>query len=185
MGVQSRDRDVAIVKALRARSIVGGDPMTKLQVPAIDPSTVEAHVSADKFYPRPFNEPCRGREWRQLGDAAGLTQFGVNLVRLQPGSWSSQRHWHQHEDEFVYILEGEVTLVTDAGRQLLRAGMAAGFPAATRDGHHLINHTDHPATLIEVGTRARSDEGEYPDIDMKFVVRDGVESYLHKSGDPY
>src|SRR5262245_63457617 len=152
-------------------------------VPKID--VERAPVRMGSGYPEPFRQKSLNRTKRALGDAAGLTQFGVNLVRLQPGAWSSQRHWHQHEDEFVYILEGEVTLVTDAGRQLLRAGMAAGFPAATRDGHHLINHTDRPATLIEIGTRARSEEGEYPDIDMKWVVRDGVESYLHKNGDPY
>jgi uncharacterized cupin superfamily protein len=159
--------------------------MTKLTAPALDPSTVQVHVSYDKFYPRPFNEPCRGREWSQLGDAVGLTQFGVNLARLAPGAWSSQRHWHLNEDEFVYVLEGEVVLVTDAGEQLLKAGMAAGFPAGKRDGHHLVNRSDRPATIIEVGTRAKVEEGEYSDIDMKFVVRDGIERYLHKNGESY
>lgn len=159
--------------------------MTKLTAPALDPAAVKAHVSYDKIYPRPFNEPRRGREWRQLGDATGLTQFGVNLTRLAPGSWSSQRHWHMHEDEFVYVLEGEVVLATDAGEQLLTTGMAAGFPAGTRDGHHLINRSDRPATIIEVGTRAKSEEGEFSDIDMKWEARDGVERGHHKNGEPY
>jgi uncharacterized cupin superfamily protein len=159
--------------------------MTKPAAPALDPSTVEVHVSLDEFLPKPFNEPCRGRAWRQLGDAVGIAQFGVNLVTLAPGAWSSQRHWHAHEDEFVYVLEGEATLVTDAGEQTLGPGMAAGFPAGARDGHHLINRSDRPVTFLEIGTRAPAEECDYPDIDMRSVARDQVWRCLHKDGRPY
>jgi len=159
--------------------------MTTLTLPALDPSTVEPYVGFDAYYPPPCRAPCSQREWRQLGDAAGLTQFGVNLVTLPPGSWSAQRHWHANEDEFVFILEGEVVLVTDAGEQLLTAGMAAGFPTGRSDGHHLVNRSDRVVRLIEVGTRASSDEIEYPDVDMKLVVRNGAYRCMHKNGDPY
>ena len=157
--------------------------MTSLKAPALDPATVEPLVGYD--YPGSFNEPCSKREWREMGNALGLTQFGVNLTVLPPGEWSSQRHWHMNEDEFVYILDGEVVLVTDDGEQILRAGMAAGFPAGKRDGHHLINRSARPASFIEMGTRAKSENCEYSDIDMTFDVRDGVERFLHKNGEPY
>src|SRR5262249_38857566 len=104
------------------------------------------------LYPPPFDEPCRARERTRLGDAAGLTQFGINLLRLPPGSWSSQRHWHTTEDEFVYVLSGEVTLVTDAGEEVLRAGDCAGFKANDSDGHCLQNRSGRDATVLEVGT---------------------------------
>ena len=158
--------------------------MNKLQSPALDPATVESRVGND-VYPAPFHEPCREREWRQLGEAVGLTQFGVNLTTLAPGAWSSQRHWHTNEDEFVYILEGELVLVTDESEQVLTAGMVAGFPAGKRDGHHLINRSNQPASFIEIGTRAKSDEGEYSDIDMKFTYSEGFDQVLHKNGEPY
>jgi uncharacterized cupin superfamily protein len=119
-------------------------------------------------YPPPHDEPCREREWRMLGTAAGLTQFGVNLVRLKPGVWSSQRHWHALEDEFVYVLEGQVSLVTDAGEERLRAGEAAGFPAGSRDGHCLKNDSEADALVLVVGSRNDEDWGEYSDIDMRF-----------------
>lgn len=159
--------------------------MSKLHSPALDPSTVESHVSYDNSYPAPFHEPCHEREWRQLGDEVGLTQFGVNLTTLPPGAWSAQRHWHTSEDEFVYILEGELVLVSDDGEQTLGSGTAAGFPAGKRDGHHLVNRSDKPARFIEIGTRAESDEGEYPDIDMKFEYGHNYTRFLHKNGEPY
>src|SRR5215475_5278444 len=99
----------------------------------------KAPSGAGTRYPPPHDAPCKARRWKMLGNAAGLTQFGVNLVTLQPGVWSSQRHWHSHEDEFVYMLEGELTLVTDAGEEILRAGDCAAFKAGDPDGHHLIN----------------------------------------------
>ncbi len=134
-------------------------------------------------YPPPFDAPCLGPDWRRLGNAAGLTQFGVNLSRLTPGAWSSQRHWHTHEDEFVYVLDGEVTLVTDAGEEILRAGDCAGFKAGDADGHHLINHTGRDAIVLEVGTRDERDSCDYPDIDM--VAKAGVVAYSHRDGTEY
>jgi uncharacterized cupin superfamily protein len=138
-------------------------------------------------YPAPFDEPCRGRVWRRLGDAAGLTQFGVNLVRLGPGVWSSQRHWHSHEDEFVYVLEGEVVLVTDDGEEAMRAGDCAGFAGGVRNGHCLQNRSPHDAVLLVVGSRSDEDHGEYPDIDLKFTAErySGRGQYVHKDGRPY
>ena len=119
-------------------------------------------------YPPPFDEPCRGRSGARLGAAAGLTQFGVNLMKLAPGAWASQRHWHQHEDEFVYVLEGELVLVEDAGETVLRPGDSAGWPAGVPDGHHLQNRSQADATFLVVGTRNDEDHGEYSDIDMVF-----------------
>lgn len=92
-------------------------------------------------YPAPFNAPCAGRLRQRLGEAGGLKDFGVNLMRVPPGGWSSQRHWHSHEDEFVYVVAGELVLVEDAGETLLRAGACAAFPKNSGDGHHLINRT--------------------------------------------
>jgi uncharacterized cupin superfamily protein len=135
-------------------------------------------------YPSPFDQPCRERFRRRLGDAAGLTQFGVNLLVLPPGTWSSQRHWHTAEDEFVYVLDGEVVLVTDAGEELLRAGDCAGFPAGASDGHHLQNRSTRAATLLDIGTRRPAeDEVFYPDIDMR--APKGEVGYVHSDGRPY
>jgi uncharacterized cupin superfamily protein len=135
-------------------------------------------------YPPPFDELCRERLRRPLGDLAGLTQFGVNLLALPPGAWSSQRHWHTIEDEFVYVLEGEVVLVTDAGEELLRAGDSAGFPAGVPDGHHLQNRSTHAATVLEIGTRRLADdEAFYPDIDLHALKGDA--GYAHRDGRPY
>jgi uncharacterized cupin superfamily protein len=135
-------------------------------------------------YPSPFDVPCAARARQRLGDAAGLTDFGVNLLRLPPGSWSSQRHWHSAEDEFVYVLEGEVVLVTDGGEEILRTGECAGFKAGVRDGHHLQNRSHRDAVLLEVGSRKTADdEGDYPDIDMRFL-KDRA-GYAKKDGTPY
>jgi uncharacterized cupin superfamily protein len=135
-------------------------------------------------YPPPFDKPCLERKRWKLGDAAGLTQFGVNLLRLPPGAWSSQRHWHTTEDEFVFVLEGEVVLVTDAGEEVLRPGDCAGFKAGEPDGHHVQNRSDHEAVLLEMGSRRPADDGaEYPDIDLR--VKAGTRDYSHKDGTPY
>jgi uncharacterized cupin superfamily protein len=135
-------------------------------------------------YPAPFDLACAARARQRLGDAAGLTDFGVNLMRLPPGAWSSQRHWHSAEDEFVFIVDGEVVLVTDAGEELLRSGDCAGFKAAVKDGHHLQNRSDRDATLLEVGSRrVAEDECRYPDIDMLSLKND--EGYAHRDGTPY
>jgi len=134
-------------------------------------------------YPPPFDEPCRSRFRRALGDAAGLTDFGVNLMRLEPGVWSSQRHWHTAEDEFVYVLEGEVVLVTDSGEEILRAGDCAGFKAGVAEGHHLQNRSERVAMLLEIGTRRpETDHCTYPGIDLDWSDAAG---YTRKDGTPY
>lgn len=133
-------------------------------------------------YPPPFDVPCRERVRLALGDAAGLTQFGVNLQRLPAGAWSSQRHWHSAEDEFIYVLQGEVVLITDAGEELLRAGDCAGFKAGVADGHHLQNRSDAEALILEVGSRRPTEDvTEYPDIDLRW----GVSGQTRKDGTPY
>jgi uncharacterized cupin superfamily protein len=154
-------------------------------MPRIDPDRAP-RVSGSR-YPRPHDAPCAGRRALRLGDAAGLTQFGVNLLTLDPGVWSSQRHWHSHEDEFVYVLSGEVVLVTDAGEETLRAGDAAGFKAGDRDGHCLQNRSSAPAQLLVVGSRHDDDHGEYSDIDMQFLPGrySGKGGYRRKDGSEF
>jgi len=151
--------------------------MKKLDLAAIP-------VESGSSYPPPFDAPCEGSRFQRLGRAAGLTEFGVNLTRLAPGAWSSQRHWHTHEDEFVMVLEGELALVTDAGEEILRAGDCAAFKAGDPDGHHLINRSDRVAVVLEVGNSdPRRDRCDYPDIDM--VAEPGDGPYLHRDGTPY
>ena len=134
-------------------------------------------------YPPPFDEPCRDRRRWKLGDVAGLTQFGVNLMRLAPGVWTSQRHWHTHEDEFVFVVSGEVVLVEDEGETVLRAGDCAGFKAGVKNGHHIQNRSAAEAVLLEIGSRLPGVDGaEYPDLDM-IVTADDV--YRHRDGTPY
>ncbi len=141
-------------------------------------------VRAGSSYPAPFHEPCAGRTRRALGDAAGLDQFGVNLQRLAPGAWTSQRHWHTAEDEFVWVVEGEVVLVTDEGEEILRPGDCAGFKAGAPNGHHIQNRSDREAVLLEIGTRdPEHDACDYPDIDMIAPARDPL--YRHRDGTPY
>lgn len=150
----------------------------------IDPDT--APKGQGTRYPPPHDAPCKNRKWLRLGDAAGLTQFGVNLLTLEPGVWSSQRHWHEKEDEFVYVLEGEVVLVTDAGEETMRPGDCAGFKAGVRDGHCLQNRSAEPALLLVMGARDDEDWGEYSDLDMKFLPRryGGGGGYTRKNGEP-
>jgi uncharacterized cupin superfamily protein len=146
-----------------------------------------APVGTGSRYPAPYDAPCRRRRWLKLGDAAGLTQFGVNLVRLAPGVWSSQRHWHSHEDEFVYVLSGELTLVTDEGEETLRAGDSVGFRAGVANGHCLQNRSASDAEFLVIGSRSDEDHGEYPDIDLIFRCGrySGGGGYAHKDGTPY
>jgi len=150
---------------------------------AIDPAGLKPRTGSS--YPAPFAAACMDREKRALGDAFGLTQFGVNLVRLAPGTASSQRHWHHREDELIYILEGEVALITDAGEQRLTPGMCAGFRAGNPDGHHLVNHSDRDVVYIEVGSRIPGEEADYPDIDMLLRMVDGKRRFVRKDGSPY
>jgi len=155
----------------------------KLRAPALDPATVPTAGPSD--YPPPFHKLVAGRERRRLGDALGLKNFGVNLMRLPPGCASSQRHWHTRQDEFVYVVAGEVVLVTDGGEQLLAAGMTAGFPAGKPDGHHLINRGAGDALVLEVGDRTAGDAADYSDIDMLVRLIDGEERYVRKDGTAY
>jgi len=134
-------------------------------------------------YPAPFAAPCADRIRQRLGNAGGLTDFGVNLMRLPPGNWSSQRHWHSAEDEFVYVLEGELTLIEDGGETVLRAGDCAAFAKATGDGHHMINRADRTAVYLEVGSRSPADVTTCSDIDMMSASADG--RFTHKDGAPY
>jgi len=136
-------------------------------------------------YPSPYDAPCQDRIRKRLGDAGGLNQFGVNLLTLLPGSWSAQRHWHVEEDEFVWVVSGEVVLITDEGEQVLKAGDCAAFPANAPNGHHLVNKTGSPAVVLEIGTRTPNDADHcyYPDADL---VWDGPKgTYTNRDGTPY
>lgn len=136
-------------------------------------------------YPAPHNVPCEGRAKYVLGDQFGLDQFGVNLAVIEPGSWSSQRHWQEKEDEFVYVLEGELVLVDDAGEHVLRPGMCAGFKAGNGNGHCLKNMTNKPAIYLEVGTRMDGERAIYSDIDMMAVSKAGKYAFVHKDGSAF
>ena len=149
----------------------------------IDPSQVAGVTGS--LYPAPFDEPCRTRERRKLGDAAGLTEFGVNLLRLPPNSWSSQRHWHERSDEFVYVLAGEVVVVSDGGEETLRAGECAGFKANDGDGHCLQNRSGEDALVLEVGTRDFEDTAHYPDIDLVAHMSGKPALFTRRDGTPY
>ena len=141
-------------------------------------------------YPPPYDQPCKEREGIRLGTAAGLTQFGVNIMTLKPGVWASQRHWYAHEDEFVYVISGELVLVEDDGETTLGPGDCAAWPAGDRNGHHLINRSEAVASFLVVGSRRDDDWGEYPDIDLRFNAdrysgkRQGS-GFSHKDGTPY
>ena len=150
-------------------------------MPKIDIDEVEAHTGST--YPEPYAAQMGGRAFQALGDAAGLTQFGVNLVTMQPGATSSLRHWHSGEDEFVWMVSGELVLVQDGGETVLRAGDAAGFKAGDPDGHHLRNHSGAVASFLAIGTREGSDTCTYSDVDLInrtegkrnwFTLRDGT-----------
>ena len=150
-------------------------------MPKIDVAAVPERKGVG--YPAPFAEPCAERIRQRLGDAGGLKDFGVNLMRLPPGNWSSQRHWHSHEDEFVYVVEGELTLIEDDGETLLRAGDCAAFPKGTGNGHHMINRSGATAIYLEVGSRWPDDLTTCSDIDLKSANADG--RFVHKDGTPY
>jgi uncharacterized cupin superfamily protein len=146
-----------------------------------------AGLPADSLtnYPEPFRQAVLGRSRKRLGNAAGLTQFGVNLTTLKPGAWSSQRHWHAAEDELVYVLEGELVLVEDAGETVLRPGDAAGWKADAGNGHCLINRGIGDAVYLEIGSRVTDERVVYSDIDMTLERDASGARYLHKSGEPY
>lgn len=136
-------------------------------------------------YPSPFDQPCQARSNRGLSDAFGLADFGVQLTVLEPGAWSSQRHWHTHEDELVYVLEGTPTLVTDEGETPLRPGCICGFRAGSRNGHCIVNNGTTTAKLIVVGSRKKEDDVYYSDIDMQILGRGNGGRFCRKNGEPY
>jgi uncharacterized cupin superfamily protein len=152
-------------------------------MPKIDIASLP--IEAAVGYPDPFWEALRGRTRKRLGNAVGLNQFGVNLTTLRPGAWSAQRHWHHNEDEFIYVVEGEIVLQDNHGETLLKAGDAAGWKAFGRDGHCLINRSQRDAVYIEVGTRLVNETVVYSDIDMRLERDKNGARYLHKNGDAY
>jgi uncharacterized cupin superfamily protein len=152
-------------------------------MPKIDIDKVK--IDTYTGYPEPFRQAVAGRERKRLGNAVGLDQFGVNLSRLRPGAASSQRHWHQDEDELVYMLEGELVLIEDDGETVLRPGDAAGWKAGVANGHCLINRTQRDAVYLEIGSRAPREIATYPNIDMRAERDDKGMRYLHKDGVPY
>jgi uncharacterized cupin superfamily protein len=142
-------------------------------------------VDSRSTYPEPFRRVVEGRSRKRLGNAAGLDQFGVNLTTLKPGSASALRHWHEKEDELVYVLEGEVVLIEDDGETLLKAGDAAGFKANIGNGHHLVNKSGRDTVYLEIGTRSKFERAEYPDVDLIVVRDENGGRYIHKDGTPY
>jgi uncharacterized cupin superfamily protein len=155
-----------------------------LKKPALDPKTLTPRTGSG--YPEPYRSRVLPREKRALGEACGLSKIGINLTTLPPGRESSMRHWHTHEEEFIYVLSGEVVLVTDGGEQVLKAGTCAGFPASvdgkTGDGHQLINRSDAPAVYLEVSNRDTADGAFYPDVDLRFHGNAAEVKFTRKDG---
>ena len=152
-------------------------------MPKLDLAAVP--VKTGSIYPAPYAAMMEGRSSLRLGAAGGLTQFGVNLVTLEPGALSSLRHWHLHEDEFVMVTEGECVMITDAGEEVMRPGDCAAFPAGVADGHHFINRSTAPARFLVVGTKAPREVGTYSDVDLVVVVEGGAATFTRKDGTPY
>lgn len=154
---------------------------SRLKLPALDPATTVPHVGlVPPIYPRPWDTIAAGRKKWQLSPTLGLSDFGVNLVELPPGQISCLRHWHSHEDEFIYVVRGNLSLITNDGTQHLGPGMVAGFAKGTPNGHHLVNHSAEPAIYLEVGSRNPDDVGTYSDVDLQisqahgFTKKDGA-----------
>jgi uncharacterized cupin superfamily protein len=152
-------------------------------MPKID--IAKAVVRTKGVYPSPYRSVTDGREKAALGNVAGLTQFGVNLTRLKPGAASALRHWHEQEDEFIYVLDGELVLVEDGGETLLGPGDCAGFKAGVSNGHQLVNKSQRDARYLEIGTRAATERAHYPDVDLVLERDENGARFLHKSGEPY
>jgi uncharacterized cupin superfamily protein len=152
-------------------------------MPKID--IAKAVVRTKGVYPQPYRSSTDGREKAALGNVAGLTQFGVNLTRLKPGAASALRHWHEQEDEFIYVLEGELTLIEDNGELPLGPGDCAGFKAGVSNGHQLVNKSPRDAVYLEIGTRAATERAHYPDVDLVLERDAGGMRFLHKSGELY
>ena len=151
---------------------------------ALVATTVEAGRRSG--YPEPFCSRVLPREKRALGDAFGLTSIGVSLTVLHPGVESSMRHWHDREDELIYLLEGELVLRTNDGEEPLQAGMVVGFKAGDRDAHQFVNRSDRPATYLEISNRDAADVCVYPDVDLAYGFdAEGQRAFVHKNGTPY
>jgi uncharacterized cupin superfamily protein len=152
-------------------------------MPKVDIAKVP--VKSGTFYPAQFQAECRGRHKQAIGEVAGLTQFGVNITRISPGAASALRHWHENEDEFIFMLEGELVLAENDGEVVLKAGDAAGFKAGSGNAHRLINRSNRDAVYFEIGSRAKSERVHYPDVDLVMERDDKGRRYLHRSGEPY
>ncbi len=152
-------------------------------MPKIDIASLQ--VEASSGYPQPYRSVVAGRSRQRLGNAVGLDQFGVNLTRLKPGAQSALRHWHAAEDEFVFVIEGTLVLHENDGETVLRAGEAAGFKAGVANGHCLINRSGADAVYLEIGTRSRREQVDYPDVDLRVAKDENGITYTHKSGEPY
>jgi uncharacterized cupin superfamily protein len=152
-------------------------------MPKIDVANLPVDIRTQ--YPPPFDRVVLGRQRKRLGTAAGLDQFGANLTTLKPGAASALRHWHENEDELVYVLEGEVVLIDDGGETVLKTRDAAGFKAGVPNGHHLVNKSGNDAVYLEIGTRAKYERAEYPDLDLVVIRDDKGARYTHKDGTPY
>ena len=157
----------------------------KLNLPAVDPATLTPKTTSG--YPEPYRSRVLQREKRALGKACGLTKVGINMTTLMPGAESSMRHWHTHEDEFVFVLEGEVVLRTGAGEQILKAGECAGFPAGKEDGHQFVNRSDQPVRYLEMSNRDSQDMAYYPDpeVDLIWSPPEHRGKFCHRDGTPY
>lgn len=152
-------------------------------MPKLDLASVP--VKTGSIYPAPYAAMVAGRSSLRLGDASGLTQFGVNLVMLEPGAMSSLRHWHLNEDEFVMVTEGECVMVLDEGETLMRVGDCAGFPAGSTNGHHFLNRSDKPARFLVVGSKAPREVATYSDVDLMVTMEAGKAAFTLKDGTPY
>ena len=152
-------------------------------MPVIDQT--KCPVKTGSIYPEPYASMMQGRSSLRLGDAGGLTQFGANLVMLDPGALSSLRHWHLNEDEFVWVVVGECTLVQDAGETVMRPGDCAAFPAGSTDGHHFVNRTDRPAKFLVVGSKAKREVATYSDVDLKIEMEAGKARFTYKDGSDF
>jgi uncharacterized cupin superfamily protein len=149
-----------------------------MRKPALDPALLTPENASG--YPAEFQSRVAGRFRRRLGKELGLTDYGVNLTTLEPGAESALRHWHKFEDEFIFVVSGELTLITDAGEQVLTPGQCAGFPKSVADGHHLVNRSNAPATYLEVGSKHPEEVATYPDDDLHFARKDGC--FTRKDG---
>jgi len=152
-------------------------------MPKVDIAKVP--VKSGTFYPAQFQAECKDRHKQAIGDAIGLTQFGVNITRIAPGQTSALRHWHEQEDEFIYMLEGELVLAENDGEVVLKAGDAAGFKAGSGVAHRLINRSNCDAVYFEVGTRAKTERVHYPDVDLELVRDEKGRRYQRRNGEPY